>query len=1302
MTRFVKKNGTKGQYKKALQVHLPTSPLYSSLEGRVNHPALTYLRLVEMTEEEEKETIAKRVNERRTRIGAKRAQVEMEVKREVYKTSRLPEFYQGIIDWTRDDTQRREYEEKLFQRAYDHLLVVGKDNKSGLGDHVIKMAHGMVLIKHRYELAWNVTLEWKDVESLDELDPTLLRDYISLYPDTGLSTVLQAHLGSAIRALPLINLDDSDDDEEEGGVQLLTSEERLLMMQDGIIEAKHSPLAHRVVSEFFLRLEEYESAVEVIRAGIWLISSESKKSGLRLLKNLDGMNTLLGTALIKYQTPRNHPEAKALFEDILRRKQNFTPALLGVGLVLEEEQNYVGALEYLEKARKRDPTNVRVGLEAAWCRALTGHAEQGLKELEHYLEQLEPVDQASRELRAETLYRIGRCQWDLDASRSSRKDRKGPYSKFLAAVKANINFAPAYTSLGIYYEDYGRDKKRARSCFQKAFDLSASEVVAAERLARSFADQRDWEVVEIIAQRVVDSGKARPPPGSGQKGISWPYSALGVVQMNRQEYQKAIVSFLAALRIRPDDYNSYVGLGESYHNSGRYNSALRTFTYAENPEDGVKMKKSDEDWFTKYMLANVSRELGSFDEAINAYRAVLEGREDEFGVEIALMQTLVEHGWRSIESGFFGRATECASQSLDVALGLARQKPEAFNLWKGVADACSIFSWVQDRGSDIPTKKILQLLEHEFDVAIFDEFSDVDGVGQDVLTVVRNSDESGDTDPLSIAVWCAILAQKRALHHSTSDIHAQAVAWYNLGWSEYRAYTCLEERSIQDRKSSPYLKAAMRCFKRAIELEAGNAEFWNSLGVATTNLNPRVAQHAFVRSLHLNERNPKAWTNLGTLYMLQKDYDLAHAAFSRGQSTDPDHAHAWVGEGIVALLCGKAKEALLHFTHAFEISESSTTVIKKEFAAQAFDSIVKRPDAKDTESIQPLFALQQLHALNSKDVVFDHITALFQERIGSPLSAITTLTSVCETLEAKYEETESSDILTQFVQAKSDLARNHLSAGNFGDAVGEAETTLDLLPDASDPAVAAETRHKILLSSRLTLGLAHYYLGQTDASLAAFRAALEETDASPDVICSLAAVLWAKGGADERAVAREQLLECVGRGDGHVGATLLLGVMTAVQGDDDEEGIAAVVDELQAFRTRDLDPVQAAQLNRVLAALTELSGPDEQEQGREREQEWGRALAVRAEIQRSIFLAPWSSDAWTRLAELEDYAPAARTALRHARRTVPPRGKLGAGMLAQAFAGAGTVADSQRAIMVAPWSAVGWAALADQVRGVRG
>ncbi|KAF1946390.1 TPR-like protein [Clathrospora elynae] len=1130
-----------------------------------------------------------------------------------------------------------------------------------------------------------------------DLDISTLRQFVDLFPNEGLSKVITGYLCSGISKFPLTEEGDTRDgpDLSEGGVALtqdvpVSQEDCLVLMAEGISEAEKSPLAHCLLADYYLSLEEYESAVESTRKGLKYAGIESKKTDLSFQRTRDALSSTLATALVYYQAPRNHLEAKNIFESILKRKPQFTSALIGIGLVLEEEQEYEKAFQFLEQALKQDPSNGRIGAESAWCQALAGDYKTGLERLQDYLDypQLDASKQRGRELRAQALYRIGVCIWELDPSKAARKDRQGTYARLLAAIKANPNYAPAYTLLGIFYEDYNRDRKRARQCFQKAFELSPSEIVAAERLARLFANQGEWDIVEVVSQRVVDSGKARQMPGSKRKGVSWPFSALGVVQMNKQEYQKSVVSFLSALRISPDDYYSYVGLGESYHNSGRYNSASRAFNYAENPTDGVSFKRTDADgWFTKYMLANVNRELSEFDEALKGYEAVLADRQKEFGVSIALLQTLVEKGWHCIETGFFGEAADSAVRGIQVAATITEYKPDAFNLWKAVGDACSLFSWVQEKLTVFPTTQVEQVLRSKSDTHIdFDAHKEIDGLGEDALASL-----SGDTDTvLAKALKAAIFAHKRAISSCAHDIHAQAVAWYNLGWTEYRAHVCLEQEGTDDSKLTTYLRAAMKCFKRAIELEAGNSEFWNSLGVITTTLSPKVAQHAFVRSLHLNERSVHTWTNLGALYLLQNDHELAHTAFSRAQSQDPDYSLAWVGEGIIALLTGDTNEALSHFTHAFELSESSLLLTKRQYTVSAFDFLVSSPSSSSNISslIQPLFALQQLSMQAPYDIPHKHLAALFLERVGNYDAAVTALQAVNATVEQEYEKLESLVSLARVAQAKTDLARNLLATGSNETAAEEAETALDLLSeldsDTKQSALSAGQLSKVKLSARLTAGLAHYFSGSFDAAIPYFRTSLEATGSDPDIICILAEVLWAKGGANEKQVARDQLFTAIEKHEGHVGLLTLIGAMTVL--DDDLETMEAIKDDLDRLRTnKNISDQQLARVEKVIEAISISLGGETQELD---------------EARRSIILAPWKHTGWAELADAARGDVFASTfAKETAMRNAPPNGTLDAVGLAGAMASTGGAGDAQRAIVLAPWCASGWSGLVECVQG---
>ncbi|TAQ84711.1 hypothetical protein B7494_g6958 [Chlorociboria aeruginascens] len=1290
---FAKTQGSRLQHKKALEIILPSSPIYDYLQGRVPHPSHTYQIVAQITEFEEKDCINKEIGERRTRLGAKIGQVTMEVKREVLGNSDLENLYTQIIDWSNDDEIRRQYEEKLLQRCLEALTVLAPGPlKTEKRVKVLKLAKDMVIIKHPFKLAWDITIEWQDPNSILDLDVNVLRDYIFFFPTSGLAQVLRGFMSSEISPFPrsmvamAANSEDgatsddseSDDDNDKGGVALngpLSNEDRLLLMIEGMADSPRSILAHRLMGEYYQFIEEYEIVVELMRNALRLIGDESCKIGLRFENSSECFNALLGTALVFYQSPKNHPEAKALFDDLLIRNPASTPALLGIGLIYEEEQDYSAALGFLTRALKRDPANIRIKTEAAWVKALNGDYNQGKQELEACVISIDGKDMRSRDLLAQTQYRIGMCLWNLDTSKSARKDRNRAYSHFLAALKSNLNFAPAYTSLGIFYADYSKDKKRSRKCFQKAFELSSSEVEAAERLARLFAEQGEWDLVEVVAQRVVDSGKVKPAPGSKKRGFSWPFAALGVAELNKQDYAKSIVSFQSALRITPNDYHSWVGLGESYHNSGRYIAATKAFHHAEKFEHEVNQQKSGETWFAKHMLSNVKRELGDYGDAIEGYRAVLQDHPTEFGVSIALIQTLVESAWDGIDKGFLGHAIQRASETIDVSLALADSRTDIFNLWKAVGDACAIFSCVQTRITEFPHGAIKKLLEKGDNKQPYNLFIDIDGVGVDlVFTNGTFPEEERNGLEFTRSLHAAILSHKRAIHVSAHDMHAQAVAYYNLGWTEYRAHICLS--TVLRRKFTRYLKAAVRCFKRAIEFEAGNSEFWNALGVVTSELNPRVAQHSFVRSLFLNERSGQTWTNLGTLYLLQNDHQLAHEAFTRAQSTDPDFAHAWIGQGVIALLWGDPKEANLLFTHAMEISESSSLVIKRQYTQSTFDKVKLNTDLGVADLVQPLFALNQLKSMVPDDLMYHHLSALFLERVGEIDDAAATLSTICTKVEADYEITESPSSLSRFVLAKADLARVQLAADSSSNAIESGETALELSAEDTGSQLSAESRKICRLSSHVTIGLAEYYQKKPEKAIKYLQLAFDESNGHPDIVCLLAQLLWDKGDQESRNKARDYLFGCIVDHAGHVEPVVLLGIIAML--DNDNESIEAVTAELIALRmNHSITDAEQSRVGEVLRAIAAFSKDDP-------------AKDILTEVQTDVFLHPNQPHGWSRLASIDGNEYAAGMALRTALKAAPPKGVLEAKDLSETFAGTGTIANAQKAVMVAPWMRSGW------------
>lgn len=291
------------------------------------------------------------------------------------------------------------------------------------------------------------------------------------------------------------------------------------------------------------------------------------------------------------------------------------------------------------------------------------------------------------------------------------------------------------------------------------------------------------------------------------------------------------------MRVSPDDFHSWVGLGEAYVGSGRFIAALKVFEQAQQLDP--------ENWFAKYMAADVHKALGDFEEAVAGYRAVLQIRGEEFGVLMSLAETLVQAASQYVVSGQLNDMLDVTKALFEVAPKIVKVRPDAFNLWKAVGDACVAFSWYKRKASQFPVEDVQKILLEGFDASEFNILSEVDEIGKDVVELLQ------DYEPEDIALRAAILAYKRGLFASADDRHAHAVAWYNLGTAEYRLYTTSKPPRTEESK---YRSAAIHCFKRAIKLEPGNNEFWNALGAATAEVSARVSQHALCRSLHINER----------------------------------------------------------------------------------------------------------------------------------------------------------------------------------------------------------------------------------------------------------------------------------------------------------------------------------------------------------------------------------------------------------------------------------------------------------------
>lgn len=319
--------------------------------------------------------------------------------------------------------------------------------------------------------------------------------------------------------------------------------------------------------------------------------------------------------------------------------------------------------------------------------------------------------------------------------------------------------------------------------------------------------------------------------------------------------------------------------------------------------------------------------------------------------------------------------------------------------------------------------------------------------------------------------------------------------------------------------------------------------------------------------------------------------------------------------------------------------------------------------------LTPIFALQKLEAQLSNTPTILHLSALFDERVADFASAESKLTRVCDIYEEQYEKSESDEDLLRFAQSKADLARMQLGLQSYEAAIENASLALDLSGDL-------HSLESCRLSAHLTAGLAHYYTRNMDESLEMFKAALTESSENPDVVCLLSQVLWAKGGEQEREVAREQLFACIESHPTHIPSMLLLGTIGVL--DSSPEVAEAVVDDLRGVRANHKLSINTQEeIENVLTSIAQLSSDDT-----------GNSEAVAAATN-AVFVRPAMHGNWRRLATVAEDVFAAETAL-----TVAMQEKeRDCEKLAKAYAGIAKVECDLKAIFVAPWMSEGWNAL---------
>ncbi|BFZ56450.1 Superkiller protein 3 [Savitreella phatthalungensis] len=847
---FATEHGDLTDKSASLQLILPGSPFFDYLQDKLDSPSDTYERLATLLEEKESREISTAIAKGRQRLGVRLEDLTRQVTADVLSRSSLPRTYGELINWTHQESVRRDAETKLLEHAHRYLRACPEKDKPGQLHHVIDMARGMTLIKVPNPLAWTIELDWTDF-TLDNASLEALCTYVRLFPDTLTTRAIILLLRSKWSPFATDRVTEQEldlSDEKRGSNTAIVASIEDAEPKDLTI------LAQRIAVRYYASEHEYDAVIDLGDKTAARIQALRKDTGLALTSTEIETSLLLAEALTFHQSPRFHARAMRLYQEVLDHGNNETASIGRARLLRISSTDRVReAASVLEEVLRSSPDNTDALLEHAICQNILREFEEALTTLGR-LETLVNVE-TPRPFMATLHHQTGLARQALG------QDEADIYASFIQALKFDANHAPAYTELGKYYADRVGDMRRAEKCFQKALELSSHEYEAARRLAQSFADVRDWDLVEIIAERVLQSDE--------RLRISWPHLACALVHAHFLRWPQAITSYQAALRLDARNASAWHGLGEAYYELGRLQAAQKALARS------VELK---DDAHARLSLANVESALGEHEAACERLEKLSnELKSPDSVVDLCFAQL----AWA--ESRFLENERPEAIQLLDKCITNAMGV-----LSSGVLGSHEVLASACMQLASIPgatEKNVTSLSQLKSGVSFSDMFQ---------VTVEAKSCKEQ-----------LLLAAAKATSHSL-DGELAHVFWARIG-------LCLGEMVPNE---------AVVAVQRAIVLQPENDAYWSVVGLiaAAHTTAQAFAHHALCKACLLNQKSGVHYANLGLFYLRHDRLEVANAAFSRAQTAQPDLASAWAGQSKVARLLGDQREADELLAHAFALA----------------------------------------------------------------------------------------------------------------------------------------------------------------------------------------------------------------------------------------------------------------------------------------------------------------------------------------------------------------------------------------------
>ena len=602
------------------------------------------------------------IAKRRLRLGATLISVTREVQWEVYKDSLLPQLFQQVIDWSKDDLERVSTEAKLLNFKYTLLLVAPRKFKLPIKQEVEDLVHGFCVVKATIPLAWILHLNWQDIIYTSEYPARTVSSFQSMFKQT----LPAKALDDVLR-----NCNSSSFIKEVQDVTVPKIAPDFVIFPSKLPDVQNLELilTLRVEIEELISLKRYSPAITVIQKTQGILKEFSQNCAVDLPQVSLFLNQALAQAYLQFQAPEHHDLALQLVESVL----NLEPHNL---LVLKIQICILIEREAFEDARKLTSNTVLLNETDAELISLLGwiYIQQKLLE-EGRKFQYDAFDLIKQTKLYEKL--IPLVWWRIGQSYNGDfpDDHTKAYEAFENCLKNDPYYAPAFTGLGIILADTIGDQDRAFKCFQRAFELDPGEVQAAERLAEIFATNTSWDLVELVVSQVLESPSKRIPKNDP---FSWPYRARGISSLYHKNYSQAIINYQTAIRKNRRDFSSWIGLGEAYKCSGRYLAAEKSFSRASILKPGS--------WHSKYLLGSSQLERYDYEGAYHTIKYFTWSNTDKFRSTILISRICERWASDCLSKSKFTQAILLANECLDYCKNAIRIQSQSLIAWSTMAE----------------------------------------------------------------------------------------------------------------------------------------------------------------------------------------------------------------------------------------------------------------------------------------------------------------------------------------------------------------------------------------------------------------------------------------------------------------------------------------------------------------------------------------------------------------------------------------------------------------------------------------